>query len=101
MNKRRFRTLEEVEIEYYTKHPKELKGYIEIAFDEYLKDSNENAFLAALAVAAKARGGFIKLSKETGLNREHLYRALSHKGDPKFSTVIDIIRSLGLSLKVA
>jgi probable addiction module antidote protein len=101
MNKRKFRTFGEAQLEHYAKHPRELKSFIEVAFDEYLKDSDEKAFLSALAVATKVRGGFGKLAKETGLNREHLYKALSNKGDPKFSMVIDIIRSLGLSLKVA
>ena len=101
MNKRKFRTFEEAQLEHYVKHPRELKSFVEVAFEEYLKDSDEKAFLSALAVAAKVRGGFSKLSKETGLNREHLYKALSHKGDPKFSTIVEIIRSLGLSLKVA
>ncbi|HBU68804.1 MAG TPA: putative addiction module antidote protein [Elusimicrobia bacterium] len=101
MNKRKFRTLEEVEIEYFTKHPNEVKQYLRVAMEEYEKDGDEKAFLASLAVVAKVRGGFSKLSREVGLNREHLYRALSRKGDPKFSTVMNILRSLGVSLKVA
>lgn len=101
MNKRKFRTLEEVEMEYFTKHPKEIKQYLKVAMEEYDKDGNEKAFLASLAVVAKVNGGFTKLSKEAGLNREHLYRALSKNGDPKFSTIMQILHSLGLSLKVA
>lgn len=99
--KRKFRELEEVELEHFVKHPEELKSYIEIALEEYQKDSNENAFLYSLGIAVKAAGGFSKLAKHTGLNREHLYKALSHKGDPKFSTVVGVIRSLGLTLTVA
>lgn len=101
MNKRKFRTLEEVEIEYFSRHPKEIKQYLEVALEEYQKDSDEKAFLASLAVIAKVKGGFSKISKQTGLNREHLYRALSKEGDPKFSTVMQILHSLGVNLKVA
>lgn len=101
MNKRKFRTFNEIEEEYFTRHPKEIKQYLEVALEEYQKDGNEKAFLASLAVVAKIKGGFTKLSKESGLNREHLYRALSKDGDPKFSTVIHILNSLGLNLKVA
>jgi len=100
MNKRNFRTMQESEIGYFSKHPKEIKHYLEIALEEFQKDNNEEAFLSSLAVVAKARGGFVKLAKTTGLNREHLYRALSAKGDPKFSTVVEVLSSLGLSLKV-
>jgi probable addiction module antidote protein len=101
MNKRKFRTLNEIEEEYFAKNPKEIKQYLEVALEEYQKDGNEKAFLASLAVVAKTRGGFTKLSREVGLNREHLYRALSKNGDPKFSTVIHILNSLGVNLKVA
>jgi probable addiction module antidote protein len=101
MNKRKLRTLDEVEVEYFTKRPKEIKQYLEIALEEYQKDGNEKAFLASLAIITKVKGGFSKISRQTGLNREHLYRALSKNGDPKFSTVVQIIQSLGMSLKVA
>ncbi len=100
MNKRNFRTFDEFEIDYFKKHPKELKRYIEIAFEEFQNDGNEKAFLASLAVATKVRGGFAKLSKETGLNRENLYRLL-FKSDPRLSNFMKIMNSLGLSLKVA
>jgi probable addiction module antidote protein len=101
MKKRKVRTLNDVEIEYFEKHPKEIKQYLEVALEEYQKDGNEKVFLASLAVIAKVKGRFSKVSKETGLNREHLYRALSKEGDPKFSTVMQVLHSLGLSLKVA
>ncbi len=101
MNKKKYRTLNEIEEEYFTMHPKEIKQYLEVALEEYQKDGDEKAFLSSLAVVTKVKGGFTKLSKEAGLNREHLYRALSKDGDPKFSTVIQILNSLGLNLKVA
>ncbi|HAM39102.1 MAG TPA: DNA-binding protein [Elusimicrobia bacterium] len=100
MNKRKFRTFDEFEVEYYKKHPKELKSYIEVALEEFQKDGNERAFLASLAVAAKVRGGVAKLSKDTGLNRENLYRSF-FKSDPRLSNFIKIINSLGISLKIA
>lgn len=41
MNKRKFRTFDEVQIEHYKKHPRELKSYIQVAFEEYQKDGDE------------------------------------------------------------
>lgn len=101
MNKRKFRTFDEVQIERYKKHPEELKSYIRVALDEYQKDSDEKAFLSALSVATQARGGFSKLSRETGLNRENLYRALSEHADPRLSTVMQVLNTLKFSLKIA
>lgn len=101
MNKRKFRTFDEVQIEHYKKHPAELKKYIRIALDEYQKDGDEKAFLAALSVATRVHGGFSKLSKATGLNRENLYRALSDRSDPRLSTVMQVLSTLGFSLRIS
>ena len=100
MNKRKYRTLDEVELEYFRKHPKEIKGYLVVALEEYQKDGDEKAFLSALSLAARVRGGFSKLSQATGLNRENLYRALSKRSDPRLSTIMQVLGTLGFSLTI-
>lgn len=52
----------------------------------------------ALGDIAKARG-MSKLSRDTGLSREGLYKALSATGNPEFSTVLKVIKALGLRLE--
>jgi hypothetical protein len=37
-------------------------------------------------------------ARDTGLTREGLYKALSSDGNPEFSTVMKVIRALGLGL---
>ena len=101
MNGKKLKTFDEFEIEYFRKHPKKLKHYLEVALEEYQKDGDEKAFLASLSVAARVHGGFSKLSKETGLNREKLYRALSERSDPRFSTLMQVLSAMGLSLRIA
>lgn len=100
MNTKRYRTVEEVRLDYYKKHPKEIKSYLAVALEEYQKDGDEKAFLYALSFATKVNGGFSKLSKETGLNRENLYRALSKSSDPRLSTIMQVLTSLGFSLTI-
>lgn len=100
MNKRKLRTFNEVQIEHYKKHPRELKSYLGIALEEYQKDGDEKAFLTALSVAARVHGGFSKLAKSSGLNRENLYRALSERSDPRLSTVLQVLSTLGFSLRI-
>ena len=39
-----------------------------------------------------------EIAKSAGLNRESLYRALGETGNPEFSTVMRIVRALGLTL---
>ncbi len=100
MNKKKLRTYDDVQIEHYKKHPKELKAYIGVALEEYQKDGDEKAFLSALSLATRVHGGFSKLSRSTGLNRENLYRALSNRSDPRFSTVMQVLGTLGFSLTI-
>ena len=100
MNKKKYRTFDEVQLEHYKKHPQELKTYVGVALEEYQKDGDEKAFLAALSLAARVHGGFGKLSKATGLNRENLYRALSNRSDPRLSTIMQVLATLGFSLTI-
>lgn len=100
MSKKEMRTFDDVQVDHYKKHPKELEGYLRVALDEYQKDGDEAAFLVALSVAARAQGGFTKLAGETGLNRENLYRSLSKNADPRLSTVMQVLGVLGFSLTI-
>jgi len=60
--------------------------------------TNDPAFIAdALGVIARARG-MSEVARETGLSRESLYRALSAGGNPELSTLLQVIRALGLRL---
>jgi probable addiction module antidote protein len=44
--------------------------------------------------------GMAELSRETGLGRESLYKALSAQGNPQLSTVLKVAKALGLQLHV-
>lgn len=35
---------------------------------------------------------------EAGVTREALYKALSESGDPRLSTLLDVLRALGIKL---
>ena len=51
----------------------------------------------ALGLVARARG-MGEIAKNAGLNRESFYKALGQTGNPEFSTVMRIVRALGLTL---
>lgn len=51
----------------------------------------------ALGLIARARG-MGAIAKNAGLNRESLYKALGETGNPEFSTVMRIVRAMGLTL---
>lgn len=52
---------------------------------------------SALGDIARAKG-MSKLSRDTGLAREGLYKALSADGNPEFTTIIKVINALGIRL---
>lgn len=83
---------------------RELREHPEFAA-EYLKTAMEDAgepevLLIALRRVAEARGGMAKIAREAGMERESLYRALSARGNPRWSTLVAVTRALGLKLTV-
>ncbi len=51
----------------------------------------------ALGIVARARG-MGEIAKGAGLNRESLYKALGEAGNPEFSTIMRVLRAMGLTL---
>ena len=51
----------------------------------------------ALGIVARARG-MTQVAKDAGVTREALYRALSQEGDPRLSTLLGVLKALGISL---
>jgi len=84
----------------YLSDPEEARAYLDVAIEEYEEDGDLEAFLLALRNVADAQGGLGELAKRTGLNREHLYRALSEEGNPQLGTVDKILHGLGFRLSV-
>jgi probable addiction module antidote protein len=71
----------------------EMAAYLEAAFEE----GEPSIIAAALGDIARAKG-MSQIAKETRLGRESLYKALSPEGNPEFSTILKVIRVLGLKL---
>ncbi len=80
----------------YLKTDEQVAAYL----DAVLEDGDPALVNAALGDVARARGMTL-VARESGLGRESLYKALSKEGNPEFSTVLKVIRSLGLRLHVA
>ena len=79
------------------KDPVEAVGYLNAA----LSEGDEKLFLIALRNVAEARGGMMKLSHATKLNRANLYKIFSKRGNPEIQTLANILSSFGLRLAVA
>ena len=74
-------------------HGRRHGGVLEAAFE----DGDPALIAAALGDIARAKG-MSQIARETGLGRESLYKALSPDGNPEFSTVLKVVRALGLRL---
>jgi len=73
----------------------DLAAYLDAVFE----DGDPALIGHALGVVARARG-MADIAQCTGLGRQSLYKALSADGHPEFSTVLRVVRALGLKLTV-
>lgn len=74
--------------------PERISGYLEAAFE----DGDPSLIAAALGDIARAKG-MTDLARKAGLGRESLYKSLSADGNPALSTVLQVLRALGLELR--
>jgi probable addiction module antidote protein len=64
-------------------------------------ESGDAAYIAAaLGVIARARG-MAEVARDAGVTRASLYKALSENGDPQLTTLLGVMKALGLKLTVA
>ncbi len=89
--------LHEYDVANHLRTPEEMAAYLDAAIAE----SNGDASFIAMALGDIARAkGMAELSRDTGLGRESLYKALSANGNPHLSTVLKVANALKLQLHV-
>ena len=77
----------------HLKTDEDMVAYLEAALEE----SDPALVAAALGDIARAKG-MTDIARGAGLGRESLYKALSPEGNPEFSTVLKVVKALGLRL---
>jgi probable addiction module antidote protein len=88
-------TTMQYDVANHLRNEEEMRLYIEAAFEEAGDDA---AFIArALGDVARVRG-MTQIARDAGLSRESLYKALSGERNPDFSTMLKVLRALGLRL---
>jgi probable addiction module antidote protein len=78
----------EVGLSERLKDPEYALAYLEAAWED-----TDEVFLLALRDVATARG-ISAVANAAGVNRENLYRGLSKKGNPTFSTLRSVLKVL-------
>ena len=64
-----------------------------------IEEGDEEFLSEALARVVKAHGP-TRVSEETGIARQALYKMLSHDGNPSFKNVNKLLEAVGLELTV-
>jgi probable addiction module antidote protein len=84
------------DVSEHLENEEDMVAYLEAA----LQEGDPALVAAALGDIARAKG-ITQISRDTGLGRESLYKALSPEGNPELGTVLKVIRALGLRLHAA
>ena len=79
----------------YLKTEADMLAYLEACVEEDAGDGKTIA--AGLGTIARARN-MARLSRDAGISREGLYKALSGEGNPSFSTIMKVAHALGLEV---
>ena len=90
-------THDEVMVTKLRKRPRFAAEYLKAAMEE---TDDPEILLIALRHVAEARGGLAKVARAAGIERESLYRALSANGNPRYSTLVGVMKAIGLKLTV-
>jgi probable addiction module antidote protein len=81
----------------HLKTPEDIAAYLDAALEEAGDDAS--FFAHALGVVARAQN-MSKLSRDTGISRQGLVKALADDGNPSFGTVLKVTKALGLKLVI-
>lgn len=77
----------------YLNTPEDIALYLEAAFD----DGDARVVAHALGVVARSKG-MTEIARRAGVTREALYKSLSENGDPRLTTLLGVMKALGLRL---
>jgi len=86
-------TLSKWDVVDHLKSEEDVVLYFQACVDD---DPGDGSLIrAALGDIARARS-MTQLARDTGLAREGLYKALSPDGNPEFTTIMKVVKALGL-----
>ncbi|NLJ52433.1 MAG: putative addiction module antidote protein [Alcaligenaceae bacterium] len=71
----------------------ETQEEIQLFLEECLSDDDPNTFVEALGLLIK-KHGVTEIARESGLNRESLYKVINGKSKPQWETVFKVFKAL-------
>lgn len=82
------------------KDDKLAEAYLNSLIESYFEDNDKALFLKCLQDFVRLRGGMSKISKDSKINRQHLYKILSPNGNPTLDNLRALLIALGFKLKI-
>lgn len=79
----------------YLDSPEAIRAFL----DEAIETGDAAYFARAIGIVARSRG-MTQIARETGLDRNQLYKTFSEQGNPTMKSLLAVLDSLGLKLKV-
>ncbi|HEX5958041.1 MAG TPA: addiction module antidote protein [Hyphomicrobiaceae bacterium] len=79
----------------YIDSPEAVAAFLEAA----LEDGDPRIIAATLGDVARSKG-MAEIAERTGVTREALYKSLSAEGNPRLSTLLGVLKAMGLRLSV-
>lgn len=80
----------------YLDSEERIAGYLDAVFE----DGDPALIKAAISDVARARG-MSQIAANAGISRAGLYKALSEDGNPSLTTVMSVLKALGVRLSVS
>jgi probable addiction module antidote protein len=80
----------------YIDSPEAVAAFLEAA----LEDGDPRIIAATLGDIARSKG-MAAIAERSGLAREALYKSLSAEGNPRLTTLLGVLKAMGLRLSVA
>ena len=96
---RNYRKFKDYHIEQL-RDPEDAKIYLSVAFEDYEKNEDIDAFLLAIRDVAEAQGGLSQLAERLSFTDERLRKVLSENGNPQLNTMRKILHELGFKFSI-
>lgn len=97
---RKYRKYRDTLIEDLRTDPEYAREYLKVALEEFELDPGTEHLMIALRNVTEAQGGVPALAERLGMGKTSLYKALSEKGNPRLSTIGEILNGLGYRLSL-
>ena len=79
----------------YILTPEDVIEHVRLAFED-----GDPAFIARILGDVARSKGATEIARRSGVSRETIYKSLTKDGDPRLSTLVGVLRALGLDLSV-